>query len=130
LRKYLFIGTGGAIGAILRFIIKDFNVQTPGSIPLSTILINVSGCFILGFFLTLAIEVLELGSNTRLGIATGLIGAFTTFSTMCKETVSLIIQGFLFNAVLYAIMSLIFGFAAIFMGIALAREFIITKLER
>ncbi|MGE5493729.1 MAG: fluoride efflux transporter FluC [Burkholderiales bacterium] len=55
-------------------------------------------CFLLALIMSVALELLELNSNLRLGIATGLLGAFTTFSTICKEASSLIFQGLYFQA--------------------------------
>jgi fluoride exporter len=131
LRKYIYIGIGGVVGAILRFIIKDiYSGQYQGNFPFDTLLINTLGCFLLALIMTIALEVLELNSNLRLGIATGLLGAFTTLSTMCKEVSSLIFQGFYLEAILYAASTLFFGFIAIYLGIAVSREIIRARTKR
>ncbi len=131
MRKYIYIGIGGFIGAILRFIIKDFfSGQYQGSFPFDTLLINTLGCFLLALIMSVALEVLELSSNLRLGIATGLLGAFTTFSTICKEASSLIFQGLFFQAILYAASTLLLGFIAIYLGIAVSREIMRARVER
>jgi CrcB protein len=71
----------------------------------------------------------EFDTSLRLGIATGFLGAFTTFSTLCKETVSLIHQGDYFSAVSYITVSTMLGLAAVYFGIVLARE-AVAKLVR
>lgn len=123
MRKYIFIGVGGFIGAILRYIIKGIQIYNyHENVPINTLMINVAGAFLLGFILTVAFEVWEFNSDYRLGIATGFLGAFTTFSTMCKETIALIYNGDYFSAISYITVSTMLGLAAAFFGIILARE--------
>ena len=131
MRKYIYIGIGGVIGTIMRFIIKDiYYGQYQGSFPFDTLLINTLGCFLLALIMGVALEVLELNSNIRLGITTGLLGAFTTFSTICKEVSSLFLQGFYLVAILYAVCTLFFGFIAVYFGIAVSREIIKMRIVR
>lgn len=128
MRKYLYIGIGGAIGAISRYLFGEIHIeQYQGIIPINTLIINFSGCFILALILTAALEMIEFSSNLRLGITTGLLGAFTTFSTLCKETVVLIQQGSYFSAISYVVISAVLGFLAIYLGIAFAREIVVRK---
>ncbi len=61
--------------------------------PLATFVVNVSGCFILGLFLTLATERLPVDPRLRLFLATGFVGAYTTFSTFEYETQRLTTTG-------------------------------------
>jgi CrcB protein len=94
---------------------------------LNTVIINIVGCFILSLFLRLAFDIWELDSDLRLGIATGFIGAFTTFSTLCRETVALLLSG----AALYSLMNLIIsvtaGITAIYLGDICAKKIMILK---
>ncbi len=123
MRKYIFIGAGGILGAILRYLIKNTNIyQYHGNLPLNTFIINIAGSFILALVLTIAYKVKEIDNDLRLGIATGFLGAFTTFSTLCKETVSLFSQGDYFSAIVYVSTSTIIGLAAVYLGMALARR--------
>ena len=90
MRKYIFIAIGGMLGAILRYFIKNIHIYNyKEAIPINTLLINVSGSFLLALILTIAFEIFEFDADLRLGIATGFLGAYTTFSTLCKETVNL-----------------------------------------
>lgn len=123
MRKYAFIGIGGILGAILRYYIKNIHIyHYKEAIPLNTLLINITGSFILALILTVAYELWDFDSNIRLGIATGFLGAFTTFSTMCKETAALMESGFYYSALSYITMSTVLGLASAYFGIILARE--------
>ena len=123
MQKYIFIGIGGILGAILRYLIKGVHIyHYHESVPLNTLIINITGSFILALVLTIAFEVWEFDTSIRLGIATGFLGAYTTFSTLCKETVSLIHQGEYFSAISYITVSTMIGLTAAFFGIVLARR--------
>nr|WP_312577572.1 CrcB family protein [Sedimentibacter sp.] len=130
MRKYIYISLGGMIGAVLRMVLKNVHLWGYyGNIPTDTLFINITGCFILALFLTVAFEVLEIDVDIRLGISTGLIGAYTTFSTLCKETASLIVAGGYYSAILYVALSAILGLFAAYIGNISGRK-IITKLVR
>ncbi len=122
MRKYIFISLGGAFGAVLRYVIRS--IPTPyynGNIPLNTLIINITGSFILALVLTGANEVFKLEADLKLGITTGFIGAFTTFSTLCKETVSLLSNGAHLSAFSYLTLSAILGITAAYLGVVLER---------
>lgn len=123
MHKYIYIGYGSFIGAALRYLIKNiqfYNYQE--SFPLNTLFINVLGAFIMAFILTIAFEVWTFDSNIRLGVTTGFLGAFTTFSTLCKETVMLMQNGDYFCAVSYLIVSIMLGLGVAYLGIVVARK--------
>jgi CrcB protein len=85
---------GGALGAMLRLAVKNISIgQYQGSFPLNTLIINISGSFVLAFFLTMTLEFFEFDADVRLGISTGFLGAYTTFSTLCRESVLLLAGG-------------------------------------
>ncbi len=128
MRKYTFIAIGGMFGAMLRHGIRTVHIyHYKEVIPINTLLINISGSFALALILTIAFEVFEFDSDIRLGIATGFLGAYTTFSTLCKETVKLMTQGDYYSAISYIGFSTMFGLAAAYFGVVLARE-VIAKL--
>ncbi|NJD03098.1 MAG: hypothetical protein FIA99_11020 [Ruminiclostridium sp.] len=84
MKKYLYIGIGGSIGAILRFAVRNVKLADyKGNIPLNTLFINISGCFLLAFLLASAFSFLQLDADIRLGLSAGLFGAYTTFSSLC-----------------------------------------------
>ncbi len=130
MRKHLFIAIGGILGAVLRYLTESIHIyRYHGNIPLNTLTINVAGSFFLALILTVAFEILPFDTNVRLGIATGFLGAFTTFSTLCKETVGLLREGFYFSALSYITVSTVLGLAAVYFGMVLARE-AVSKLVK
>ena len=125
MRKYIFIVIGGMLGAMLRYYIKNIRIyHYKEVIPINTLLINVSGTFLLSLILTVAFEIYTIDSDLRLGIATGFLGAFTTFSTLCKETVNLMSQGDYYSSISYIGFSAMFGLSAAYFGVIVAREIV------
>ena len=123
MRKYIYIGIGGFLGAILRFLSKNMPIYNyHENVPLNTLFINVTGCFVLALVLTVAFEIWKFDADIRLGIGTGFLGAYTTFSTLCKETSELLFKGYYFSAVSYITLSVVLGLAAVYLGVVLARE--------
>jgi len=127
MRKYIYIGCGSFIGAMLRYLIKNTQIYNyHENIPLNTLLINVFGAFLMAFVLTIVFE----ESAIRLGITTGFLGAFTTFSTLCKEIFYFMQNGDYFSAILYLTISVVLGLGVSYMGIVLAREINIKLLGK
>jgi CrcB protein len=121
--RCLVVGVGGFLGAIARYAVgvwiesfwrRDF--------PLATFLVNVTGCFVLGLFLTMAAERMSIGPTTRLLVATGFVGAYTTFSTFEYETQRLTTTGAFGWALVNVLTSVVVGFLAVRLGVELARR--------
>lgn len=124
LTKYLAVATGSALGGMLRYFLGATalsRIAVP--FPAATFIINVTGSFLLGFFLTLATERLHLGTHIRLAIAVGFVGSYTTFSTFEYETLRLAEEQNFKLALLNVLLSVVVGFAAVWGGAALARLF-------
>ena len=121
--RFLVVAAGGAAGAVARYGVTLF-VATfwKRDFPLATLLINVSGSFILGFFATMAAERAAIDPMWRLLIATGFIGAYTTFSTFEYETERLAASGALAWGIVNILTSVIAGFIAVRLGVILARH--------
>jgi len=123
MRKYVFIGCGSFAGAALRYLAKGIQIcNYHGNVPLNTLLINVLGALMIAFISTIAYEVWAFDSDVRLGLTTGLLGAFTTFSTLCKETVGLLQDGCYLSAISYMTVSVMLGLASAYFGVVLARK--------
>lgn len=130
MKKYIFIALGGMLGAMLRYRIEHIHIYHYKEIvPINTLMINITGSFVLALVLTIAFEIWQFSSDLRLGIATGFLGAYTTFSTMCKETVNLMKQGYYYSSISYIGFSTMLGLAAAYFAIILARE-IVAKLVK
>ncbi|MFB6347055.1 MAG: fluoride efflux transporter CrcB, partial [bacterium] len=88
--RLLFVGLGGFLGATARYLISGWAQElTSSSFPLGTLVVNVAGSFFLAFLAILAFESGHLPVNLRLFFLTGLLGAFTTYSTFSYETLQL-----------------------------------------
>lgn len=123
LDKYLVVAVGGALGAMARYWLGSVIGQAlPSRFPYGTVVINITGCFIIGFFLTLASEKINISPNWRLAVAVGFVGAYTTFSTFEYETFKLVETGSGLSALMNVIVSLVLGFAAVWGGVAMARR--------
>ena len=107
------VAIGGAIGAVLRFGIG--NIIESGEFPLSTILVNISGSFILGMLAVMAINN-GYSEELMLFFGTGLLGAFTTMSTFSLETLTLVKNDNYPLALVYASISFILCILFAFVG--------------
>ena len=116
------VAVGAALGANLRYLISTWVAQRVGSgFPYGTLLINVTGCLVIGIVLTLAATKFTLSEPLRLLIVTGILGGYTTFSSFGYEAFALIGSGNIEEAVLYMTSSLILGLGAVFLGSLLVR---------
>ena len=89
---YLLLAAGGALGTLARFTLGLWAAPISQSLPWGTILINVTGSFLIGFFgtLTLAHGRFPVPENVRLFVMVGFCGGFTTFSSFSLQTLDLI----------------------------------------
>lgn len=115
------IALGGALGAAARYGVAQLVPVAADAFPWATFLTNVSGSFALGLTLALLLERFPPTRYLRPFVATGFLGAYTTYSTFAVETDVLIKDGKLILAVVYATASLLAGFAAVWGGIWAAR---------
>ena len=135
LSRYLAVAGGGAVGAMLRYYISLLGLDRAAQpFPTPTFVINITGSFVIGFFLTLASERLSISPHIRLAVAVGFVGAYTTFSTFEYET-ALLLEGRNFvYAFLYVVLSFAVGLGAVWAGIVLARQIggvpVVSRVER
>lgn len=110
------------LGALLRFAAKGMNFGGfSGTLPFGTLFVNLTGSFLLALILTVAFEVRKPNEDIRIGITTGFLGAYTTFSTFCRETADFLASGHYLPALLYVLLSLLLGFGGVYAGIAAGR---------
>lgn len=110
---YMSLFIGGVIGGILRYTLSII-IPTPHSFPLGILLINLFGSFVLGLFYGVA-ETRPMKQWLRIGLSTGVIGAFTTFSTFCTGADTLGSSHLAFAAI-YVLISIIGGPVLAFAG--------------
>ncbi|GIV13697.1 MAG: putative fluoride ion transporter CrcB [Fimbriimonadales bacterium] len=117
----LIVGIGGFLGANLRYWVGGWLADRFGLLfPVETMLINITGSFLLGAFMTLALH-FTWSPEWRQLVAIGFLGAFTTYSTYEYESFRLIQEGFWLKAFLNLFGSLVLGLIAVFLGVAVAR---------
>lgn len=123
LRHPIAISFGAIAGALSRYYITLWFANRFGTaFPYGTFFINITGCLAMGFFITLIFErVPAVPSEVRLMIATGFLGAYTTFSTYGLET-NVLLRDRAYNfAAFYWAGSAILGVIAVQLGIIIAR---------
>ncbi len=120
----LAIALAGAAGAVSRYWVTRavFNWLGTGY-PYGTLLVNISGSLLLGFFSILFLQKLAVPEPLRFAVLVGFLGAFTTFSTFSYETLFLLEQGQTIKAVSYVLISVIACVLAAWGGVMLARIF-------
>jgi fluoride exporter len=120
LAAMLWVGLGGFFGANARYLLSGWVANRLGvSFPYGTYVINLTGSFILGFFLAFAEDRAWVEPSLRLLFAVGFVGAYTTFSTFEYESIRLLQQRELRLAGLYVIGSVLTGGIAVMLGMAL-----------
>ena len=116
--KFLIIGLGGGIGAILRYLISVVPLKV--SFPVQTFVTNVLGAILIGVVVEM-VAGKEISENWNLFLKVGICGGFTTFSTFSLETYNLIEKGNTWIAFGYAILSVVLSVAGVFIGRGVVR---------
>lgn len=120
--SYLYVVAGAAIGAPLRYFLgAQVQKLGGGSFPWGTLVVNVSGCLVIGFLLGLAEERGGLGREARLFAVTGFLGSYTTFSAFGWETYDLAKGDDLVRAGANVVLSVVAGLVAVWLGAVLAK---------
>jgi CrcB protein len=118
----LLVAVGGAAGAVSRYLVDGFVLARTGAqFPWGTLVVNLTGSFVLGLLFALAIEADLLGREVRGPVMIGFIGAYTTFSTLMLETWRLWEDGAVALAAVNVVGSALLGLLAVFAGLTLGR---------
>ena len=115
----LFVGIGGFIGSVCRYLIGLIPLSPSNGFPVKTLAINVAGAFAIGLIAAAAAKNADISPRIVLLLKTGICGGFTTFSTFALEISDLIRGGSWAAAAAYMLLSLILGVAAVFAAEAL-----------
>ncbi len=117
------VAVGAAIGGVLRYLVGQAFLQRLGpGFPYGTLFINVSGSFAIGVVAQLALsQARGMPPLMRLFAATGVLGGYTTFSTFSLEAITLLGEGGILASLLYTGASVVAGFLAAAIGVALTR---------
>ncbi|MGH7487743.1 MAG: fluoride efflux transporter CrcB [Gemmatimonadaceae bacterium] len=118
-----YVAIGSGIGGVVRLLLGNFIQQRVGtSFPLGTLVINITGSFILGFLIRYALATPNITPELRALMTTGFCGGYTTFSTYSFETATLIEDGRYERASLYILLSVGVALLGVFGGFAAARQ--------
>lgn len=115
----LFVGLGGFVGSIFRYLIGFLPINTTNGFPIKTLAINIFGAFLIGVISVLASKNKSLSPHIILMIKVGICGGFTTFSTFAYEITDLLKNGGTLTAVLYICASIVLSVCVIFAAQAL-----------
>lgn len=130
LMDILYLAIGGFLGTLFRYILGWLIPVALNGFPTGTLFINFMGCFFLGWFFTITEKNRKNRPEIRLGIGTGLTGAFSTFSTFSVETNNLLAHNQYVLALTYVLLSVGIGIILTGVGIKIARSRIIKKGEQ
>ncbi len=120
MRELLIVGAGGFIGAVGRYWLSGWVHRFSGAgFPWGTLTVNLAGCLLLGVVMSLGETRLVLSPEAKIFLAIGILGSFTTFSTVSFETIELVRQAQLLPALANAGGSLLLGLVALVAGRAL-----------
>jgi CrcB protein len=121
--KYALIAVGGATGSLLRYALQGVGQRMiEGIFPIGTLLVNVLGCFVIGFLNALFTGPWPIRADLRVGLLVGVLGGFTTFSSFGWETFSLANEGQWPRALANVLLSVVLGLAAVWAGDRLAQR--------
>ncbi|RFU68120.1 fluoride efflux transporter CrcB [Peribacillus saganii] len=119
---YVLVGLAGFIGAVLRNFIGIVFSEKSTVFPISTLIVNLLGCFLLSWFTTVVFKKISFPAHFKTAIATGFVGSFTTFSTLSVETVHLLKSSDPQLGVLYVMVSLSGGLIMSRLGFIVGKE--------
>lgn len=122
MRTSLWIGAAGFLGAVARYQLDGFvERQHGGPFPWGTLVVNLTGCFLLGLVAGALGGRAGVDPALRLALTVGFLGAYTTFSTFSLQAVRLAEGGAVGSAAAYVTASVVVGLGAAWAGLALGR---------
>jgi CrcB protein len=123
LEKIFLVALGGSLGALSRYGITILSARLfSDRFPAGTLIVNLTGCFLIGLMFSLGSERNIISPLFRLFFITGFLGALTTFSTYGIESVNFARNGMLDVSLLNILLNNIAGFLLVFMGLWAGRS--------
>jgi CrcB protein len=123
-----YVAFGSAVGGVARFAVAAVVQQRVGpNFPVGTLLVNVTGSFLLGLLLRYALGTDAISPEVRALLTTGFCGGYTTFSTFSADTILLLEDGQSMRAGVYVLLSIVLSLAGTWLGILAARELLALR---
>ena len=119
---YLLAALGGALGALSRWGIAEAFPASPGGWPWATLLVNLTGCLLIGVLLAVLAAQVPEPAWVRPFLGVGVLGGYTTYSTFAVEVVELVDGGAAVPAAGYVLTSVLGGVAAVALGALAVRS--------
>jgi fluoride exporter len=116
--RLIVISAGGFIGTMLRYLVSGAVQSSFSNItfPFGTAVVNISGCFVIGFLAELAESRGVLTDATRAFLMVGVLGGYTTFSAFGNETMNLFRSGESFLGLVNVVFQVVLGLACVWLG--------------
>ncbi len=122
MQKYFFVSLGAVLGASARYWVGGWAAERLGAdFPYGTLIVNLSGSFLLGLFLTLTTRRFLVDSRLRLLIAVGFFGSYTTFSSYTNESLNMLLGGAPWQGAFNLAGSALLGALAALLGVWVGR---------
>ena len=122
MERLLLIAIGGAIGTVLRYLVGVLALQWLGTgFPYGTLIVNLTGAFVIGLVQALAADTAVVSESTRLFLTTGMMGGLTTYSAFSYETAHLLELHAWHLAWIYVLVTTVLCLALCFLGIGAGR---------
>lgn len=114
----LLVGAGGFIGSVLRYLVSGWVQQLANRLdfPYGTLVVNVLGCFIIGLLAQFGDKYGAFSNESRAFLVIGVLGGFTTFSSFGNDTVNLVRQDYVVNAIANVGANVMLGLLAVWLG--------------
>jgi CrcB protein len=123
MNRYFMVMLGAALGGLARYVIGSAVMQRfGGRFPLGTLVVNVTGCLLIGILLPLLTERGEPRPNLRLFLIVGVLGGYTTFSSFAWESFQAVDEGSRWIGFANVVLSVILGYLAVWCGTWLVRR--------
>jgi fluoride exporter len=126
---YLYVGVGGAMGSLLRYGLSFLHLPSVHDFPLGTLIANLLGSFFLGWCVVRILPKESISQEAKAGITSGMIGSFTTFSTLSIESIQLLEAGRYLVLLIYLVITVIGGLSLVSMGMRLDKKQVETRLK-
>lgn len=115
-RDIIFVGIGGLFGCVARFLIVTQTANSIANMPLGTLLVNISGCFLIGAGTGLAEHYEWMRGEGRALLLAGFCGGFTTYSAFALENLQFLIERNYWSFGAYSVLTFVLCLAAVALG--------------